>query len=88
MVHSSGYQSAHLMNILTAAVDFCTRYLFSLLLIFLNLSGLIWPSWRLDVAGFFFSADPFEPLGTDFAFLEVGCCRMVNVDYVLEFDVP
>ena len=31
-------------------------------------------------------ADPFEPLGTDLAFLEVECCRMVNVDYVPEFD--
>ena len=34
------------------------------------------------------SADSFGPLGTDLSFLEVGCCRMVNVDYVLEFDVP
>ena len=35
----------------------------------------------------FSSAYPFEPLGTDLAFLEVGCCMMVTVDYVLEFDV-
>jgi hypothetical protein len=31
-------------------------------------------------------AAPFEPLGTDLTFLEVGLCRMVILDYMLEFD--
>ena len=43
--------------------------------------------WSRSFLFFIFSsAGPFEPLGTDLVFLEVGCCRMVNVDYVFEFD--